>query len=445
MRKQSKLSLHDKEFVSFLLDLGFTTSNDGKVVPEFVLKQKESFICAFLRGLFSADGNLERDSSARLTICDDNLRSQVSNLLLSIGIRTREHSGLNKMTTGKQYKFSNINTIDSDLFFDKVGFIQQYKMPNGIVLKKGICLNRDIVCKYVDLFRKNVKGKPSTPEHKSCLADLNDLNRKGESIDRFYNHSKYANIELPSCWKEYYFAKVTDINISDEEIDMFDVEVYNEEHAFVANGIVVHNSHRMPVIEADKMDFINTQTSNKDMEYSRFYDFMLLITSALYKIDPSEIGFKLSGAGESAPAMFEGNNEARLKFSKDKGLAPLLRYKQKQINKYIIQPLTEDYVFEFVGLDAETKEQEEERENKAVSTYKTVNEVRRAKGLKDIEGGDTILNPVFLQGKQMDMMGGQESNEAVDELDSEIDEQETENPFEKSLSTYWDKLMNEDK
>ena len=207
----------------------------------------------------------------------------------------------------------------------------------------------------------------------------------------------------------------------------------------------VQNSHRMPVIEADKMDFINTQTSNKDMEYSRFYDFMLLITSALYKIDPSEIGFKLSGAEGSAPAMFEGNNEARLKYSKDKGLTPLLRYTQKQINKFLLYPITDKYTFEFVGLDAETKEQEEERENKAVTTYKTVNEVRRAKGLEDLEGGDIILNPVFLQGKQAQMMGGEQNNEAVEQYDSEVDsEQVDENPFEKSFNDYWNKLMSND-
>jgi hypothetical protein len=160
---------------------------------------------------------------------------------------------------------------------------------------------------------------------------------------------------------------------------------------------------------------------------------LLKITCAIYKIDPSEIGFPMSGSSEVKP-MFEGNNEARLKFSKDKGLKPLLKFWQQKIQRYVIEQLNPEFEFSFVGLEAESAQEQLEADVKKVTNFETVNEVRRRYGLEDLEDGDTILNPVMLQAKQMAMMGGQESNEAID------DEYGSENPFEKAISGYLEKL-----
>jgi HK97 family phage portal protein len=203
----------------------------------------------------------------------------------------------------------------------------------------------------------------------------------------------------------------------------------------------VANAHKMPIIEAEKLDFISTQGNNKDMEYSKYYEFLLKITCAVYKIDPSEIGFPMSGSSDAKP-MFEGNNAERLAFSKDKGLKPLLKFIQQQINKYIIDPLDETFEFAFVGIDAETSQQELENDVKAVQNWQTVNEIRRKRGMEDIEGGDIVLNPVMMQAKQMTMQGNPESNQAMDEQDQQ-QPQESDNPFEKAFADHWNKLMEE--
>lgn len=190
----------------------------------------------------------------------------------------------------------------------------------------------------------------------------------------------------------------------------------------------VDNSHKLPVIEADKMDFINTQASNKDMEYAKYYEFLIKIGCAQYKIDPSEIGFPLSGSENSAP-MFEGSNEQRLKHSKDKGLKPLVKFVEEKINKYFLGPACNDeYVLHFVGLEDATETEVVESNIKKVTNYVTLNEIRRQEGLEDIEGGDIVLNPVFLQAMQMAQMGGEESNQVVEE------QEEEENPFLASMN-----------
>ncbi len=159
----------------------------------------------------------------------------------------------------------------------------------------------------------------------------------------------------------------------------------------------------------------------------------------MYKIDPSEIGFPMSGASDAKP-MFEGNNEARLKYSRDKGLYPLLKFIQNKINKYIIHPITPNYTFYFVGLDGVTRNEEIEMDSKLISTYKTINEVRKERGLEPIKGGDIIANQQFMQAYQAMQQGAPESNQAVSDegavgSDWALDDNsEEENPFEKAIN-----------
>lgn len=207
----------------------------------------------------------------------------------------------------------------------------------------------------------------------------------------------------------------------------------------------VRNAHKLPIIEAEKMDFINTQSSNKDMEYSRYYEFLIKIGCAVYKIDPAEINFPLSGGSEQK-AMFEGNNEARLKHSRDKGLKPLLRFYQAYIQKNIIERLNPDYEFQFKGLEIEDQKEELSDDVQKIQNFMTVNEIRRKHGLKDIkpeQGGDSILNPMLMsmiqQQQMMQQQGGDQSNQYVDEEYSRQDEEE--NPFTKALAKDIEKIF----
>lgn len=203
----------------------------------------------------------------------------------------------------------------------------------------------------------------------------------------------------------------------------------------------VQNAHKMPVIEADKLDFINTQASNKDMEYSKYYEFLIKIGCAVYKLDPSEIGFPLPGGADSKP-MFEGSNEQRVKYSKDKGLKPLLKFVQQKLNKYIVSYLKDGkYELIFAGLDSETAEKELEADIKKMAAGLMTLETGMAKyGHKFDQEKDIILNPVYLQYKQMAAMGGEDSNAYMDEnyYDNE------ENPFDKAFAKSWEQIQKED-
>lgn len=213
----------------------------------------------------------------------------------------------------------------------------------------------------------------------------------------------------------------------------------------------VLNSHKLPVLQADKMDFINTNVSNRDMEYSKYYEFLIKLTCALYKLDPSEIGFPMSGSAESKP-LFEGNNAERIQYSKDKGLRPLLKFIQAKVNKYIISQLNPDFEFVFVGFDAETAEKELDNDIKAMKLM-GLKEIRRKRGLPDqIDEDDVILNPdynAYMQREQaasqyedqkkMMMQGGD------DEGGNQKDSKKDDNPIAKSFNEWWEKETYNDK
>jgi len=191
----------------------------------------------------------------------------------------------------------------------------------------------------------------------------------------------------------------------------------------------VENSWKTPLIEAENFEWIDMQKNNRDMEFGKWQEYLLKTACAIYKIDPSEVGFHLSGGANGAP-VFESNNANRIKYSRDKGLRPLLRFIERKINRHIIEPLDPQYRFRFAGLDADSEKERVELDGKLVQSYMGVNEMRKMRNLPELGEDDVILNPVWMQNRQAAMMGGQESNEAIDNFTGDY---EDDNPLYKAL------------
>lgn len=219
------------------------------------------------------------------------------------------------------------------------------------------------------------------------------------------------------------FLRVTG-NVNNNRIEEF----RNQWQATMAG---VRNAHKLAILEAEKMDFISTQSSNKDMEYVKYFEFLIKFSCAHYTIDPSEIGFPMNGSSENQGGL-GGNSgmKERLKHSQTKGLNPLLKTIQTWFNKYIINRKNPKYEFIIEGMEIEDPQTEFDNDVKGVANWMTVNEVRRKRGMKDIEGGDIILNPIFIQ---QQMMEQEQSNQAMEE-----------NPFNKALEEDIQRIFTED-
>lgn len=184
-------------------------------------------------------------------------------------------------------------------------------------------------------------------------------------------------------------------NISQEQLNAF----RRQWHAQVMG---VFNAWRTPIVAAPaKLQYTNLQMSNKQMEFANWIDYLIKICCAVYLIDPSEIGFELRGGAQpgQTPA-FESHQESRQKMSKDRGLRPLMKFIQHEINRNIIYRIDDGkYEFEFIGLDTKTEEQLQEMRIKEVTNFKTIDEVRAEYDLEPLghdRGGDVINSPSYL-------------------------------------------------
>lgn len=195
---------------------------------------------------------------------------------------------------------------------------------------------------------------------------------------------------------------------------------------------------KTPVISAPEgLEYISVNQSNREMEFEKWMNYLINIACAVFQIDPAEVNFPNNGGvGGTGGGVFEGGNEARLKNSKDKGLRPLLRFLESLINKFLISRFSNEYTFNFVGIDAKTDKEKVDLDAQAVKVYKTVNEIRKEHDMESIDSGDVILDPSYInmvnQAKMMEqqqgMMGGAE--EGVDTDDENMEETEGENLME---------------
>jgi phage portal protein BeeE len=163
----------------------------------------------------------------------------------------------------------------------------------------------------------------------------------------------------------------------------------------------VENSFKIPVTNADELQWVNMQQSNRDMEFSAWFDFLIKVATGVYGMDSMEVNFKYGDTGSQS--MFESSNASKLTASKDKGLKPLLRFVQNKINTHIIHPIDPDFRFEFVGLEAATPGDLADLQTKQVKTYKTVDEIRAEEDLEPLPdgNGEVILDPVWNQFQMM--------------------------------------------
>jgi phage portal protein BeeE len=172
----------------------------------------------------------------------------------------------------------------------------------------------------------------------------------------------------------------------------------------------VENAWRTPITNSDELQYINLQQSSRDMEFNSYMDFLIKIACAMYTIDPAEINFKYGNVGQKG-GLQESSNKEKVVESKERGLRPLLRHIAQAINQYIIWPINEEFEFDFVGLDAKTKDEIADLNMKRVKSFCTVDELRAEDDLSPLPNGqgEVILDPTWLQfnaQKQAAAMGG---------------------------------------
>lgn len=196
----------------------------------------------------------------------------------------------------------------------------------------------------------------------------------------------------------------------------------------------IQGSWSIPMVTADDIKFVNLTPEAQDMQFEKWFNYLINDICAIYCIDPSEIGMTNRGGatGSKSNSLNESNGKDKVSISKDKGLTPLLELIANFITNAIIRRVTNtsNYVFEFVGGDIENRMKEASLDEQKVRSIMTVNEIRESRGLKSLgRKGDVILNGSYIQGvgqlQQQQLTKFQQQQQLVQQLNQILQEEIT--------------------
>lgn len=202
------------------------------------------------------------------------------------------------------------------------------------------------------------------------------------------------------------------INVKNGNIDQGTLNEFRQDWKQTMS--TVYNSHKIPVIQGIDLEWIDLQQTNRDMEFTEWIKFLLVIACAVYRMDPSELGFQFQDAARIFGQ--EGQKE-RLDHSRQKGLTPLLVFYQNVLNKYIISEIDDRLEFVFTGIEIEDEAAQVELDKKkSEAGFVSLEDMfEKYSGRKFNPEKDTILNTVYQSAQSNKMMGGEGMNQIVDD------------------------------
>jgi hypothetical protein len=175
------------------------------------------------------------------------------------------------------------------------------------------------------------------------------------------------------------------------------------------------------------INFTPFKTSNRDMEFNEFLEFLFNIACAVYQIDPNEVGFKSWTSSTSMSS--SDNTEAKMEKSEDKGLIPLMNFLSDTLNSEVIDRMDEDFELAWVGLDEDNEDAKIQRmETYLSSGYKTVNMLRKENDEEPIAAkwADAPANATLIQVFMAESGLAQQGQEQGDPNDPEAEAQTAE-------------------
>lgn len=171
----------------------------------------------------------------------------------------------------------------------------------------------------------------------------------------------------------------------------------------------VANSWRTPILNSDDIQFVPMHSTNREMEFAAWMDFLTKLTTAVLGMDPMEINFIFGNTGVTSGLNQSRPNEQEVMESKDKGLRPLMEHISDTLNQHLVWEINPDFEFQFVGIDAKAEDIERNAHVTEVQNFKTVNQILRERDEEPMgPEGDVILNPTWVQWASQQQQGGEE-------------------------------------
>lgn len=157
-------NISSKNLIEFFEYLGFDLSKHAheKIIPARLLEMSPENISAMMSGIFDGDGTAHKTKNrVSITLSSETLINQIRMILLNFGIRSLKNKQTKeKLNSYKSFKYEfkhdtftiEINSKNSDLFFEKIGFNLKRKQDNRkIHLRDGD--SKDVIPHSLDFIK----------------------------------------------------------------------------------------------------------------------------------------------------------------------------------------------------------------------------------------------------------------------------------------------------
>ncbi|MFN2544402.1 MAG: DNA gyrase subunit A, partial [Actinomycetota bacterium] len=241
-----------------------------KVVPSFVWRGGREFKALFLRSLFEGDGSsgLGRRSSIVITYStrSDQLARGVQQLLLELGVVSR----ISRRRPNGEIQVLITNRRDARLFARNVGFLgvkqSRLEAQLAFVPSASTAMSSDHVPFVAEYIRAEGATRWIDREwlRKHNIDRIERWERDRDQILSHVSNDEVRRVVDPLIDGTYYFAKVATVEEAGNQA-VYSVRVDSDDHAFISNGFVSHNteSRLAPMamevlrdIDAETVDFV---------------------------------------------------------------------------------------------------------------------------------------------------------------------------------------------
>jgi DNA gyrase subunit A len=238
-----------------------------KLVPEYVWRASTEFKRAFLQSLFMGDGSsslLPRNTiQVSYSTCSEQLAKDVQLLLLEFGVISR----ICRYEKG-EFKLVLTNRRDARQFSREIGFLggKQEKLERELesIPRSSRALSKD----HVPFLAAYIRSQPASSwKDRDWLARHNvdrieRWEQGGTAILERIESDECRQVVGPLVAADYYYAEVESV-VDAGTRPVYSLRVESEDHAFVTNGFISHNTEaRLTALAAEMLADLEKNTVN---------------------------------------------------------------------------------------------------------------------------------------------------------------------------------------
>ena len=160
-----------------------------------------------------------------------------------------------------------------------------------------------------------------------------------------------------------------DVGIDEvEEIEDYIVDI-------MSSPTAAQGKWSVPIIPAygkdQTLQWVPLGGTNRDMEFSRWYDELKAAICALFGVDMESVGLKT----DKSAKIIESGSKAAREYSDDKAIGTTLTMLEDHYNR-ILDEIDPEYEFVFEGFEQDDSKDKREAEDHELKTRKSINEIR---------------------------------------------------------------------